>query len=220
MSNNYRLIAMAAVGLMSAGLACDKQTGGSTSQPDSTPPASASPNQASPSPADAPQGAGGGGQVLKLEGLTLTVPDGWQRGEIAPGPFAAVAVFQLAQSGADEGSAQVRITHYPGMKGKDDLNIQRWLGQVVKDDGSPYSLDEANLKISENGNVRIKMIDLTGSVKATMRATPRPNSRMIAAIVDHPDGPHFVVATGGVATMKKWEAAIRLFLKSATVTSQ
>ena len=38
---------------------------------------------------------------------------------------------------------------------------------------------------------------------------------MIAAIVDHPQGPHFVKITGGVATMKRWEESIDAFLKSA-----
>lgn len=219
MNNKYRLMVITTVGLLSAGLACSKQSGTPTAQPDSPPPTPTSRNEASPSPAGAPQRAVDGGHALKLDGLTLTVPEGWQRGEIAPGPFAAVAVFELTKTGADEDNAQVRITHFPGMKGKDDLNIQRWLGQVVRDDGSSYSADDAKVNVREDGNVRIKMIDLQGSVKATMRATPRPNSRMIAAIVDHPKGPHFVVATGGVATMKKWEATIRLFLDSAIASS-
>ncbi len=157
--------------------------------------------------------------VLTLDGLTLRVPDGWKRSVSAPGPFAPVAVFELPAAGDDKEGGQVRITHFPGMKGKDDLNIRRWLGQVKKSDGSSYGRDEANLTVTENGNVRIKIIDLSGTVKATMRATPRADSRMIAAIVDHPRGPHFVVATGGVATMHKWEATIHAFLNSAVVSS-
>jgi hypothetical protein len=40
---------------------------------------------------------------------------------------------------------------------------------------------------------------------------------MIAAIVDHPKGPHFVKATGGIPSMKQAEEAIFAFLKSAKV---
>ena len=45
----------------------------------------------------------------------------------------------------------------------------------------------------------------------------KPNHRLIAAIVDHPKGPHFVKASGSVECMKRWEASILAFLESAQV---
>jgi hypothetical protein len=38
--------------------------------------------------------------------------------------------------------------------------------------------------------------------------------------VDHPKGPHFVVAAGPAASMNAWEADIIKFLKSAEVTDK
>ena len=162
-----------------------------------------------------PQGTTVEGNLLKLDGLTLTVPSGWNQGEIAPGPFAPVAVLEIAKAGDDAENGQVRITHCPNMKGMDDMNLNRWLGQVSKPDGSSYSLDDANLSVTESRNIRVKMIDLTGNVKATMRDTPHANSRMIAAIVDHPKGPHFIVASGGAATIDQAVTAIKGFVESA-----
>lgn len=159
--------------------------------------------------------AAAAGEALSLDGLAFTVPDGWKAGDIGTGPFPPVAVFNLSAVEGDAEGPQVRITHYPAMKGKDDMNLQRWLGQVTKEDGSSYSMDEAQLMVEEMGNVRLKVIDLSGNVKATMRDTPRPDNRMIAAIVDHPKGPHFVVAFGPRKSMEHWAGSIKLFLASA-----
>jgi len=54
-------------------------------------------------------------------------------------------------------------------------------------------------------------------VKPTMRDSSKPNQKMIAAIVNHPKGPHYVVSTGPTASMEKWAAQIDAFLKSAKV---
>jgi len=43
---------------------------------------------------------------------------------------------------------------------------------------------------------------------------------MIAAIVDHPKGPHFIVVAGPTESMKTWEADIMKFLKSPEVTDK
>ena len=103
------------------------------------------------------------------------------------------------------------------MKGKDKMNIDRWLGQTVLADGTPAKRENAKIEQKTIGNVKLTTIDVSGAVKATMRSTPQPGRRMIAAIVDHPQGPHFVVAIGEAATIAKWETAVHAFLGSAKV---
>ena len=160
--------------------------------------------------------AAGTGEKLRLTGLTMTVPQGWVPLPVQEGPMAAKSVFALPRADGDEEDGMVRITHFPGMKGMDKANIDRWLAQVGQADGTPSTRDDADIKVIEAGHVRLTLVDVSGTVKATMRAAPKPNSRMIAAIVDHPQGPHFVVATGSIGTIQKWEGAIRAFLNSAT----
>jgi len=157
------------------------------------------------------------GKTLRLTGITMTVPDGWVERPVEPGPMAAKAVFAIpsGDGSGDEGS--VRITHYPGMKGKNDLNINRWLAQATRDDGTPTSRDEAKIEREEWGKIHLTILDVRGNVKATMRGTAQPGGRMIAAIVDHPQGPHFIVATGKAALITKSEADILAFLHSAKV---
>lgn len=131
--------------------------------------------------------------------------------------MAAKAVFRLPHAKGDDEDAEVRVTYFPRMKGMDDNNIQRWLGQVKHPDGSSYTRDQADVSVVETGNVRVTMLDMSGTVSATMRAEPKANHRMIAAIIDHPVGPHFVVAAGPEATMAKWHDEIVTFIKSASV---
>lgn len=157
------------------------------------------------------------GSQLDLTGLTMKVPKGWKAESVPRSPMSPKAVYRLSKAGHDEEDGMVRVTYFPGMKGKDEMNIDRWLGQVTRDDGSTISRDDANISTTESNQVRLTVVDVIGTVKITMRAMAKPNSRMIAAIVDHPQGPHFVVAAGGVATMQKWETDMMKFLHSATV---
>lgn len=159
------------------------------------------------------------GTPLKLTGLTLTVPEGWVEEKVEPNPMGPKAVYRIPKFDATGEDGMVRITHYPNMKGKDkdDMNIDRWLGQVTKPDGQPLTRADAKITTTETGPVRLTVVDMSGSVKMTMRDTAKPNQRMIAAIVDHPQGPHFIVSAGPVASMEKWAAQIDAFLKSAKV---
>jgi hypothetical protein len=131
--------------------------------------------------------------------------------------MAPKCIITIPRAEGDDEDGEVRVTHFPGMKGMDDANIERWLGQVRHSDGSTYSRDEANVSVQELGNVRLTMLNMSGIVSATMTSQPKAEHRMIAAIIDHPDGPHFVVASGPTATIEKWHDDIVAFLTSASV---
>ncbi len=157
------------------------------------------------------------GKALQLTGLTMKVPAGWDEEKIEPTPLGPKAVFKIPKTDPNGEDGTVRITHFPDMKGKDEINIDRWLGQVTKPDGQPMTRLDAKITTLESASLRLTTVDMSGSAKLTMRDTAKPNQRMIAAIVDHPKGPHFVVSAGPVASMEKWAAQIDAFLKSAKV---
>lgn len=195
---------------------------GQTPQP--APPAKPT-EPAKPPETPMPSAAPAKGTVLNLTGLTLIVPEGWVEEKVEPSPMGPKAIYRIPKldaAGPVDQLAEdgmVRITHFPNMKGKDkdDMNIDRWLGQVSKPDGQPLTRSDAKITITEVGPVRLTVVDMSGSAKMTMRDTAKPNQRMIAAIVDHPQGPHFVVSAGPAASMEKWAAQIDAFLKSAKV---
>lgn len=155
---------------------------------------------------------------LALTGLTMTVPKGWQAGSVGQGMFKAVAAFRLPRSGDDAADCEVRITYYPNMKGMDDRNIDRWLGSMSRPDGSPSTRDHAKITTTELGAVRLTVVEVDGSLRQGMTGSggSLADQRLVAAIVDHPDGPHFIKISGGAASMNQWAASIDAFLKSAT----
>lgn len=168
--------------------------------------------------ADAPSsGATLDGSTLILEGLAFTVPTDWVAEPAPVSPMGPKAVFAIPHAAGSTENASVRITHYPGMKGKDEANIDRWVGQSRKADGSPMTRDEVKIEHKNLDAVKLTTVDITGAIQATMRAAPKPGSRMIAAIVDHPKGPHFVTIVGDETTIAEAEKTIRTFLDSAKV---
>jgi len=154
------------------------------------------------------------GTTLKLTGLTMTVPDGWVAKPAPSGPMAPKAVFSLPAAGGSAEPASVRITRFTKMKGMDEANIARWIGQARKPDGSPMTRADAKIDKKEIGNVHLTTVDIRGTIQATMRAAPKPGSRMIATIIDHPQGPHFVTIVGDEKTISQWEPSINSFLAS------
>ena len=200
------------------------RTGKSDQQPDSAQPPQPprSPDAAAPKQTGRMPKPGAGatveGNQLKHEGLLMTIPAGWENVDVGPTtPMGPKAVLKIPGEG--DQSATVRITHYPEMKGpeRDELNIDRWLGQVTRPDGSPTPRDEAKIEKKEKGDIRLTILDAKGAVKMTMRDSPQPGSRMIAAIIDHPKGPHFLVAAGPEAVMDKAAADVLAFIESAKV---
>lgn len=185
-------------------------------------PATPTEPKADAAPPANPEKAASGPTKFEHEGLTLTVPAGWKsKPVVGDRPMGPVALFEIPRVEGDKSDPEVRITHYPNMKGMDDANITRWVRQVRRPDGQPAS--EADAKIHEEtlGPVRLKIVELSGTVATSMAVDAndphgaKAQQRMIVAILDHPKGPHFVRIVGDVATMAKWEPKIQEFLHSA-----
>lgn len=177
---------------------------------------SGKPSTFAPPPVDAPASES---STLSLEGLTMTVPDGWVAMPATGGAMGPKAVFSITSVKFPEVQCTVRITYFPGMKGMDDANIDRWLAQVRSADGSPSTRDDAKITRSELGNVRLTMVDVTGAVSQSMtgHGANKSGQRLIATIVDHPSGPHFVKVSGPADAMADAVEGIETFLKSAKV---
>jgi hypothetical protein len=157
--------------------------------------------------------------VVKLSGLRMKVPEGWAAQPVKSGPMAPRIAFSLPPAEGDATGCELRISHYPQMKGKDELNIRRWIGQVSKPDGSPYAREDVDVNLIRKDSIRLTVVDLSGAVHEGMgrEVMMKPDHRMIAAIVDHPKGPHFVKASGPARSMAKWADAIKQFLETAEV---
>jgi hypothetical protein len=155
---------------------------------------------------------------VMLSGVSFTKPEGWVKEE--PGTMSRKAQFRLAKADNEVEDCEVVITHFPTMKGEemDRMNIQRWLGQFSRADGGDIS-EHARIARMESGAVKLTAVDVSGNMGASPMSgipTAQENYRMIAAIVDHADGPHFVKLTGPIDGVERWKASMFAFLQSAT----
>lgn len=168
-------------------------------------------------PTDAPKAAPGGTTELVIQGLALTIPADWVVEPFQPSAMSGtVAAYRLSKAEGDSEDAILKFSHFPGMKGKDADNVTRWLGQVVVD-GKPISKEAANFKVEEMGNVRLTTMDAAGAISTSMMGggAATPGQRMISAIIDHPQGPHFLKVAGAEKTIAKWRDSIYAVMKSA-----
>jgi len=199
----------------------DTRPANSAAKQETAPSNDADPTGAPRSHEPADSGADSAGDaVLNLTGLTMTIPDGWIAEPAQKGAMAPKAVFTLPAAGDGAAGGTIRVTFFPGMKDMDEANIARWVAQVKRADGTPSTRDDAEISARELGPVRLTVVDITGKVTSDMGAVDDAGTedhRMITAIINHPEGPHFVKAVGGPATIEKWQTSIEQFLESAKV---
>ncbi|HRX84499.1 MAG TPA: hypothetical protein P5572_05715 [Phycisphaerae bacterium] len=148
----------------------------------------------------------------QFEGLTLTPPDGWKPFDASGGMMAPVAAFLLPPADGATGDTEARLTYFPNMHGMPaQMNLDRWFGQVQQPDGKATK-DVAKVEEFDAGGAKITVADMTGTIGG------QTDQRMIAAIIEHPKGPHFLKVAGPAATVAKWHDSVIDYLKSAKVT--
>ncbi|MBN1512974.1 MAG: hypothetical protein JXB13_13245 [Phycisphaerae bacterium] len=156
-----------------------------------------------------------GTQQTKLEGITLTVPQGWAAQPVRlpagmPAALAPKAVYRLATGPADPDPVHVRVSHFPEMRALDNLvqsNLDRWYNMFQQPDGRPTA-QVARTEMFEAGPCRVTVTHLTGDM-GRLRS-----QGMIGAIIEHPNGPFFVKATGSATGVRAWTPHIEMYLRS------
>jgi len=157
------------------------------------------------------------GETLSLTGVECSVPQGWLR--VTPSSAMRTAQFRLPTADNEPEDAEVVITHFPNMKGMDENNLRRWYGQFTQPDGTS-TVDRTRKAVYQLNRVTVTLVDIPG----TMSVGPmmggggdKENYRMLAAIIDHPAGPHFFKLTGPADGVERWKASGVAFLKSVRV---
>ncbi len=136
----------------------DPHAGHDHSQDHAEPASSATAHaDANSAPAPAQEARAAGGTRLALTGLTLLPDPEWSAVPFEAGPMAPVAVLALPAESSDAKPVEIRITHYPNMKGPqmDQRNIERWVGSVRRPDGTPATPEDAKITSSTVGRIRL-----------------------------------------------------------------
>jgi hypothetical protein len=149
--------------------------------------------------------------------LQYKAPSGWVKEQPTSGM--RKAQFQLPRAEGDSDDGSLVIFYFgPGQGGSAQANLDRWIAQFEQPDGSP-SKDRAKTKTMAVNGLTVSLLDLSGTFTAEM--TPgagdrqnKPQSRMLAAVIETPKGPYFVKLVGPVKTVDRWEPDFTAFLNS------
>ena len=163
---------------------------------------------------------GGGSAAIKPatprgsgSALKFTAPAGWV--SETPSSGMRKAQYTLPRVEADPEDAKMAVFFFEGQGGSVQANIDRWIGQFSKADGSPAT-DAARVSKKESHGIPLTIVDVSGTYKESMgpmtAMTPKPNFRMLAAVAETGSGPWFFKLTGPAKTLAKWESSFHAFL--------
>jgi hypothetical protein len=128
------------------------------------------------------------------------------------------AQYKLPHAGGDSEDAELVAYHFSGGGGTPQANIDRWIGQFHKADGTPAT-DTAKVARKEINGSAVTTLDVSGTYEGSMmpmQQAPKPKTdyRMLAAIVETKSGPWFFKLTGPAKTVAKWQSSFDIFLNS------
>lgn len=216
----------AGVALMSAGLllGCAKDKNQAASQEQPAQPAAqttgappVNPHAADPAQAASPHGQGAqaaAGSAAPAPGQTT--PDGKRvLGAIAvaaPAGWKEEPVTSSMRRGqwkidAEGGQAELVVYYFGQMgAGSVEKNLERWYGQFEQPDGKP-SKEVAQTSEKTVADMKVTRVEVGGRYVAETRPGSGqrqdvPNARMLAAIVEAPDGAYYFKLVGPEATVK------------------
>jgi len=153
---------------------------------------------------------------VSMGALVGNLPSGWT--SRPPSSSMRVAEFGFgAASGDSEGGVVAVTTFGAGQGGSVDANIDRWMKQFQPPAGTSAK-DAAHVDHLKAGNMNITLLDTSGTMLPSGMPggspTPKPNWRMLGAIVETPSGMYFFKATGPQNTMGENRDKMVKFLTS------
>lgn len=149
--------------------------------------------------------------VLAEGAVLLKAPGHWQK--VQPKINMIEAEFAVPKIGEDDANGRVTMM---ASGGSIEQNIERWYGQfeMEKDPAEPV--------VKEVNKVKVHIVDLSGTYLDTMGnpagpKTKKENYRMLAAIIETPEGNYYVKCYGPAGTMEKNAEAFQKMIESVRV---
>jgi hypothetical protein len=149
-------------------------------------------------------------------------PAGWKALPARSGMMVPKLEFELPAAEGDADPGKVTV-HYFGSDGAGGwkANLERWASQFKNEDGSAVDPEKVKIEEADANGLKVKIAYLEGTWTPpsfgpmAKKNPPKPGSRMLAAVVEGPDGPWFVRLVGAKKTVEKHEADYLKWLKSA-----
>ncbi|HJS25016.1 MAG TPA: hypothetical protein VJ751_11730 [Pyrinomonadaceae bacterium] len=149
--------------------------------------------------------------------LKFTVPPGWIEEERTSSM--RVAQYRLPKAEGDTENGSVVLYYFgQGQGGSTAANIERWVGQMKQADSGSSKAVAREESFEVNG-LKVTTVDVAGTYVA--ETTPgsgsfenKPGHRLLAAVVETPNGPYFLKLVGPEKTVARWNESFLGFLKS------
>lgn len=146
---------------------------------------------------------------VEIPRLAIDLPREWQ----AEQPSSTMRALQARIAGPG-GDAELTVFYFGEGKGGDIAeNIQRWIDQIQFGPKSSTQREE----FSTNG-LTVYWVDFSGTLKPDPMGParePKPNSRLLGAVIEGPGGPWFFKVIGPDATVGPQRDAFVRMLESA-----
>jgi hypothetical protein len=152
-------------------------------------------------------------------GVSLEAPAAWQRVQPKSGIVETEFAIPSAGNGPDGGPLPPGRMTVMGAGGSVEANIERWYGQFAQPDGGSTK-DKASTKKLKVAGRDVTIVDIAGTYKdspggpfAGGKTIDRPDYRMLAAIVEGPDGNYFLKFYGPAATVEQHADGFRTMIE-------
>ncbi len=160
------------------------------------------------------------GELQELGSISVRLPEGWK--VETPSSGMRKAQYSLpSPSGKGEGATFVVFHFGRSQGGSVGENLARWDGQFKQPNGMSSS-DVASVTEKSVSGMQVTVVDVSGTYAPSAmgpmmpRAGPKPDYRMLAAIVESQEGPYFFKLTGPIGTVTHWQASFNEFIGSVS----
>jgi hypothetical protein len=150
---------------------------------------------------------------------SLEAPAAWKRVQPKSGIVETEFAIPSDGNGPDGGPLPPGRMTVMGAGGSVEANIERWYGQFVQPDGGSTK-DKASTKKLKVAGRDVTLVDIAGTYKdspggpfAGGATIDRPGYRMLAAIVEGPDGNYFLKFYGPTATVEQHADGFRKMIE-------
>ena len=155
--------------------------------------------------------------AFQKSSLKFTVPPGWIEEERTSAM--RVAQYRLTHAEGDTENGSIVLYYFgPGQGGSAAANVERWVGQMKQADGGSSKAVSKEDHFEVNG-LKVTTINVAGTYAAETAPGSgsfenKPGYRLLAAVVETPNGPYFLKLVGPEKTVARWNESFLSFLKS------
>lgn len=142
--------------------------------------------------------------LLAQDAIVFEAPKEWTKEE--PSSAMRKAQYRIPDKEAKAKPAELAVFYFGANSGLLKANLERWAGQMGQTDPKVEVIE---------GNHKIHLVDLAGTYTGDAAAGPLPDARMLAAVVEAPDGPWYFKITGPAESVGDWKDEFVKLLKAA-----